>query len=58
MFARPPTNLPGKTVKNPIRPNSIVCPDCNEIIEEPKIKDGKTRCPNCNTKIKVPSKKH
>lgn len=57
MFARPPTNLPGKPVGTPTRSNTVVCPDCKKKIDAVKIKDGTTRCPICSKKIKIPSRK-
>lgn len=52
MFARPPTNLPGKqNITPPDRANSVDCPNCEERFKISKINDKKTRCPYCYEEI-------
>jgi DNA-directed RNA polymerase subunit RPC12/RpoP len=58
MLGKPPTNLPGTTIRRPDRPNSQKCPDCKkpfQVVIIDKDKD-RTECPHCGTKVQVVKK--
>jgi predicted RNA-binding Zn-ribbon protein involved in translation (DUF1610 family) len=55
IWAKPPVEIPGTSIRPPSKPGSQKCPNCGRKYKRIKIKQGKKtvvkRCPFCGAKV-------